>query len=176
VEPAAVIPALSDRGDPDRAEIRVDGVLDEAVWTRAPVSPTSPVSVVDGPRSVDSQCGLVLTHRDHFGVHAFEPRPGAARHATGPPSKRLHQFFLAFNDGRRVHVRSESFGVQADGALVEQGQVQGGGFMGGAASSANRRIRSDVFGRRATWSAGTLKQNRSRLPLPGGGYADLAAP
>ncbi|MDH4132419.1 MAG: carbohydrate binding family 9 domain-containing protein [Gemmatimonadota bacterium] len=125
------------------AEITVDGVLDEAVWRQAPIlTDFSQFQPVDGLPAVDSIEVRVWYSPTaiHFGVHAFEPH-GEVQ-ATLADRDRIFaddyiQFFLGtFNDGRQAFMFAVNpLGVQADGALVERGQVQGGGFMGGAASS-----------------------------------------
>jgi len=124
-------------------EIKVDGMLDEPVWARAPIlTGFSQFQPVDGVAAVDSIEVRVWYSPSaiYFGVHAFEPH-GEVR-ATLADRDRIFaddyvQFYLGtFNDGRQAFMFAVNpFGVQGDGALVERGVVQGGGFSGGAASS-----------------------------------------
>jgi len=124
------------------AEIVVDGVLDEPVWRQAAVlTGFSQFSPQDGIAAADSTQVLVWYSATaiHFGVRAFEPH-GTVR-ATLAERDRIAaddqvQFLIGtFNDGRQAAMFAVNpLGIQADGALVEQGN-RGGGLTGGAGSA-----------------------------------------
>ncbi len=123
---------------PPRAEMSVDidGVLDEPVWARAVVlSGFSQFAPVDGVPANDSTQVLVWYSPTaiHFGVRAFEAH--GAVHATLADRDRIFaddhiQILLGtFDDGRQATVFAVNpLGVQADGALVEQGGTRAGSF------------------------------------------------
>ena len=118
------------------AEIVVDGKLDEPVWSQAAIlNGFSQFSPQDGIAAADSTQILVWYSATaiHFGVRAFEPH-GTVR-ATLAERDRIgsddHIQFLigTFNDGRQAAMFAVNpLGIQADGALVEQGNRGGGGF------------------------------------------------
>ena len=118
------------------AEIVVDGKLDEPVWKQAAIlNGFSQFSPQDGIPAADSTQVLVWYSATaiHFGVRAFEPH-GTVR-ATLAERDRIgsddHVQFLigTFNDGRQAAMFAVNpFGIQADGALVEQGNRGGGGL------------------------------------------------
>ncbi|MBX7120117.1 MAG: carbohydrate binding family 9 domain-containing protein [Gemmatimonadaceae bacterium] len=125
------------------AEVVVDGNLTEPVWQQAAVlTGFSQFSPQDGIPAADSTRILVWYSATaiHFGVRAYEPH-GTVR-ATLAERDRISaddhiQFLIGtFNDGRQaVMFAVNPFGVQADGALVEQGN-RSGGFMSGGATAA----------------------------------------
>ncbi len=130
---------------PPRIEtvIRVDGILDEPVWSQAAVlDGFSHFQPIDGVPAEDSTEVLVWYSSTaiHFGIHAREPH--GVVHATLADRDRIFaddyvQLLLGtFDDGRQAYMFAVNpLGVQGDGSLVERGQVAGGGFMGGAAAA-----------------------------------------
>ena len=125
------------------ATMVVDGILDEPAWSQAAVlSGFSHFQPIDGVPAVDSTEVLVWYSSTaiHFGIHAREPHGEV--HATLADRDRIFaddyvQILLGtFDDGRQAYMFAVNpLGVQADGSLVERGQVAGGGFQGGAASA-----------------------------------------
>jgi hypothetical protein len=121
----------------------IDGTLDEAVWSRAAVlSGFSHFQPIDGAPAVDSTEILVWYSASaiHFGVRAREPH-GVVR-ATLADRDRIFaddymQFLIGtYNDGRQAFVFAVNpLGVQADGALVEQGVTAGGGLSSGSGAA-----------------------------------------
>ena len=118
------------------AEVKVDGVLDEGVWSRAAVlTGFSQFTPNDGVPAVDSTEVLVWYSATaiHFGIRAFEAHGEV--HATLADRDRIDaddnvQILLGtFDDGRQASMFAVNpFGVQADGALVETGSISGNGF------------------------------------------------
>ena len=139
-DPAAVYNGRAGRLDvrPPRleAELKVDGVLDEAVWGQAAVlTGFSQFTPVDGVPAADSTEVLVWYSASaiHFGVRAFEAH--GAVHATLADRDKIGaddnvQILLGtFDDGRQASVFGVNpLGVQSDGALVETGSTSGNGF------------------------------------------------
>ncbi|MCE9601095.1 MAG: carbohydrate binding family 9 domain-containing protein [Gemmatimonadetes bacterium] len=125
------------------AEIVVDGQLDEPVWKQAAIlTGFSQFSPQDGIAASDSTQVLVWYSATaiHFGVRAFEPH-GTVR-ATLAERDRIAtddqiQFLIGtFNDGRQAAMFAVNpFGIQADGALVEQGNRGGGGLTSSGSSA-----------------------------------------
>ena len=125
------IPRLED-------EVRVDGVLEEAVWQRAArLTDFSTYAPVDGTASTEPTEVLVFYSPSaiHFGVRAHAA-PGTVR-ATLANRDRLQTedqvriFLSTFNDGRQaLYFAVNPLGVQADGVLVEGSTALGGGFAG----------------------------------------------
>jgi len=125
------------------AEIVVDGVLDEPIWKRASIlTGFSQFSPQDGIPASDSTQVLVWYSATaiHFGVRAFEPH-GTVR-ATLAERDRIStddqvQFLIGtFNDGRQAAMFAVNpFGIQADGALVEQGNRSSGGLTSASSSA-----------------------------------------
>ena len=125
------------------AAIVVDGRLDEPVWKQAAIlNGFSQFSPQDGIAAADSTQVLVWYSATaiHFGVRAFEPH-GTVR-ATLAERDRIGsddqiQFLIGtFNDGRQAAMFAVNpFGIQADGALVEQGNRGGGGFTSAGTSA-----------------------------------------
>ena len=122
------------------AEPRVDGVLDEAVWTRAVrLTGFSQFSPRDGAATEDSTEVLVWYSPSaiHFGIRAFEPHGGAAAvRATLADRDRIsvddqvHILLGTFGDGRQATVFGVNpLGVQMDGAIIEQGVSRSQGFV-----------------------------------------------
>ncbi|MGH7525651.1 MAG: DUF5916 domain-containing protein [Gemmatimonadales bacterium] len=123
---------------PPRQEggVRIDGVLDEAVWGQAALlTGFSQFSPADGIPAADSTEVLIWYSPGaiHFGIRAFEAH--GAVHATLADRDRIAsddhvQILLStFNDGRQATVFAVNpLGVQSDGALVETGATQGNGF------------------------------------------------
>ena len=118
------------------AEVEVDGVLDEAVWSTAAIlTGFSQFTPVDGVAASDSTEILIWYSPTaiHFGVRAFEAHGQV--HATLADRDKIAsddnvQFLLGtFDDGRQASVFAVNpFGVQSDGALVETGATSGNGF------------------------------------------------
>ena len=127
---------------PPRLEgtIVVDGVLDEPQWKQAAIlTGFSQFTPVDGVAAADSTEILVWYSATalHIGVRAFD-KSGAV-HATLATRDQIFnddnvQLFLStFNDGRQAMVFAVNpFGVQADGAVNENGSSQCSGFSCGA--------------------------------------------
>ena len=125
------------------AEIVVDGSLDEPIWKRAAIlTGFSQFSPQDGIPASDSTQVLVWYSPTaiHFGVRAFEPH-GTVR-ATLAERDRIStddqvQFLIGtFNDGRQAAMFAVNpFGIQADGALVEQGNRSSGGLTSASSSA-----------------------------------------
>ncbi len=121
------------------AQINVDGVLDEPVWRDAAVlTGFSQYAPVDGLPAADSTQVLVWYSPTaiHFGIRAFQPKETVR--ATLADRDRISQddnvqvYLSTFNDGRQASVfMVNPLGIQADGTLVERGNITGGGFSGG---------------------------------------------
>ena len=114
-----------------RAEIKVDGELDEAVWNGAAVlTGFSQYSPVDGAAAEDSTEVLVWysDHEIHFGIRAFEPH-GAVNATLADRDKYFSNDFVqlfidTFNDKRRAFIFGVNpFGVQGDGVFSESPQT-----------------------------------------------------
>ncbi|HVT40851.1 MAG TPA: DUF5916 domain-containing protein [Gemmatimonadaceae bacterium] len=122
------------------ATIVVDGALNEPVWASAALlNGFSQYTPQDGIPAADSTQVLVWYSPTaiHFGIRAFQPRDQV--HATLADRDKISQddyiqiLLSTFNDGRQATVfMANPLGVQADGILVEQGTLQGGGFTSGA--------------------------------------------
>jgi uncharacterized protein DUF5916 len=118
------------------AQVKVDGLLDEAVWGDAALlTGFSQFSPSDGVPAADSTEVLVWYSPTaiHFGIRAFEAH--GAVHATLADRDKIAaddyvQILLStFNDARQATVLAVNpFGVQSDGALIETGSTQGNGF------------------------------------------------
>ena len=109
------------------AEIRVDGSLDEAVWSQAALlTGFSQYSPVDGAPANDSTEVLVWydDHAIYFGIRAFEPH-GAVNATLADRDKYFGDDFVhimldTFNDKRRSLIFGVNpLGVQGDGVLSE---------------------------------------------------------
>ncbi len=121
------------------AQVVVDGVLDEPAWREAAVlTGFSQYAPLDGLPAADSTQVLVWYSPNamHFGIRAFQPQ-GTVR-ATLADRDRISQddniqlYLSTFNDGRQATVfMVNPLGIQADGILVERGNITGGGFSGG---------------------------------------------
>jgi len=145
-EPAAAPTAYSGRANAIHAraprleaEVRIDGVLDEAVWARAVrLTDFSEFSPKDGLPAEDSTAVLVWYSPTaiYFGIRAYEPHGGRATvHATLADRDKISaddqiQIFLGtFGDGRQAMVFGVNpLGVQMDGTIVEQGVSRSQGF------------------------------------------------
>src|SRR5438105_15580708 len=145
-EPAAAPTAYSGRANAIHAraprleaEVRIDGVLDEAVWARAVrLTDFSEFSPTDGLPAEDSTAVLVWYSPTaiYFGIRAYEPHGGRATvHATLADRDKISaddqiQIFLGtFGDGRQAMVFGVNpLGVQMDGTIVEQGVSRSQGF------------------------------------------------
>jgi hypothetical protein len=122
------------------ADARVDGVLDEPVWSEAVrLTGFSQFSPNDGVAAEDSTEVLVWYSPTaiYFGIRAFEPHGGAAavrarladrdRIAT---DDQIQILLGTFGDGRQATVFGVNpLGVQMDGAIVEQGVNRSQGFI-----------------------------------------------
>ncbi len=113
--------------------IAVDGVLDEAVWTRAAVlTQFSSYNPVDGRPAQDSIEVRLWYAADaiHVGVRAWAP-PGTVRATLAERDKIANDDWVAisfdtFNDRRRAFTFAVNpLGVQADGIRSEQGGMPG---------------------------------------------------
>ena len=131
------------------ADDRVDGELDEPVWSQAALlTGFSQFSPQDGVAADDSTQVLVWYSATaiHFGVRAFE-RHGAPV-ATLADRDRIDaddqiQILLGtFNDGRQALVfGANPLGVQMDGAILETNRQQSQGFM---ATQSSARQQADL--------------------------------
>lgn len=120
--------------------VKVDGVLDEAVWSEAAVlSGFSHFQPIEGDAAEDSTEVLVWYSPTamHFGIRAREPHGEV--HATLADRDKIFsddivQLLIGtFNDGRQAFLFAVNpLGVQGDGVMVERGNVSGGGFAGGS--------------------------------------------
>ena len=110
------------------AQARVDGVLDDSVWTRAArLGGFSQFSPVDGLPAEQRTEVLVWYSPTalYFGVRAWA-EPGTVRAHLGDrdrgiiPDDYIELQLGTFNDGRQVFVfGANPLGVQADGTLIE---------------------------------------------------------
>jgi hypothetical protein len=123
--------------------IVIDGVMDEAVWSRAArltgFSHFQPIDQVAAEDSTEIRVWYGPT-AIYFGVRAREPHGEV--HATLADRDRIFaddyvQFLLGtFNDGRQAFLFAVNpLGVQADGVLVERGVTAQGGYTGGTGSA-----------------------------------------
>ncbi len=120
-------------------EVKLDGVLDDPVWGEASVlTGFSQYAPLDGLPAADSTQVLVWYSPTaiYFGIRAFQPKESV--HATLADRDRISQddnvqlYLSTFNDGRQASVfMVNPLGIQADGILVERGNITGGGFSGG---------------------------------------------
>ena len=116
------------------AEVAMDGILDEPVWTQAArLTGFSQYAPADG-RLAEQDTEVLVWYSPtalHFGVRA-KARPGTVR-ATLANRDRLAgedriEFYLGtYNDGNQALVFAVNpLGVQQDGTIVEQGRANGG--------------------------------------------------
>ena len=115
------------------ATVSIDGVLDEAVWSRAArLGGFTQYSPVDDRPAVQATEVLVWYSPTalHFGIRATA-EPGTVRaHLTDRDKGIIPDDYIeiqlgTFNDGRSAFVFAVNpFGVQADGALVEGNQTR----------------------------------------------------
>src|SRR5690349_18743536 len=121
-------------------ELRVDGTLDEPIWSRATrLTGFSEFSPNDGIPAEDSTQVLVWYSPNaiYFGIRAYEVHGGgAAVRARLADRDRITnddqiQIFLGtFGDGRQAVIFGVNpLGVQMDGAIVEQGVNRSQGFV-----------------------------------------------
>ena len=118
------------------AEVRIDGLLDEAVWAQAArLTGFSRYAPTDDVAADDSTHVLVWYSPSaiHFGIRAFA-EPGSV-HATLADRDKMYSddyigiFLGTFDDGRQATVfAANPLGVQGDGVMVESGRTSGGGF------------------------------------------------
>jgi len=123
--------------------VTIDGDLSETPWKAAAVlTDFSQYAPQDGVPAADSTHVLVWYSSTaiHFGVRAFQPREQVR--ATLTDRDRISQddhvqiLLGTFNDGRQATVfMVNPLGVQADGTLLERGNISGGGFGGGVAQA-----------------------------------------
>lgn len=122
------------------SEVRIDGVLDEAVWTRAVrLSDFSEFSPKDGLPAEDSTTVLVWYSPTaiYFGVRAYEIHGGrsAVRATLADRDKiatndQIQILLGTFGDGRQALVFGVNpLGIQMDGTIVEQGVSRNQGFV-----------------------------------------------
>ncbi|HSM60639.1 MAG TPA: DUF5916 domain-containing protein [Longimicrobiales bacterium] len=115
---------------PTRAEIRVDGILDETAWDDATVIPL-PFEVTPGenaPAPVGTDCRLTFDVENlYLGCRALDPDPDAIR-AYVVDRDRIdgHDQVLMtldpFNDQRRAfRFAVSALGVQSDAVVAQQG-------------------------------------------------------
>src|SRR5438477_3666954 len=117
-------------------QVKVDGVLDEAVWGEAALlTGFSQFSPSDGIPAADSTEVLIWYSPTamHCGIRAYEAH--GAVHATLADRDKIAaddyvQILLStFDDARQATVLAVNpFGVQSDRALSETGSTQGNGF------------------------------------------------
>lgn len=128
------------------SDVRIDGVLDEPVWSAAArLTGFSEFSPKDGLPAEDSTEVLVWYSPTaiYFGIRAYEPHGGpAAVRATLADRDKIStddqiQILLGtFGDGRQALVFGVNpLGAQMDGTIVEQGVNRSSGFI---VSSAGR--------------------------------------
>ncbi|MFL5614560.1 MAG: DUF5916 domain-containing protein [Gemmatimonadaceae bacterium] len=128
------------------ADIRIDGVLDEPVWSRAVrLTSFSEFSPKDGLPAEDSTEIRVWYSPTaiYFGVRAYEAHggPSAVRARLADRDKittddQIQILLGTFGDGRQALVFGVNpLGVQMDGTIVEQGVSRSSGFV---VSSAGR--------------------------------------
>ena len=128
------------------SDVRIDGVLDEPVWSAAVrLTGFSEFSPKDGLPAEDSTEVLVWYSPTaiYFGIRAYEPHGGpAAVRATLADRDKIStddqiQILLGtFGDGRQALVFGVNpLGAQMDGTIVEQGVNRSSGFI---VSSAGR--------------------------------------
>lgn len=125
------------------AEINVDGVLNEPVWSEAArLTGFSHFQPIEGVAAADSTEVLVWYSPTaiHFGIRAREPHGEV--HATLADRDRIFsddvvQILLGtYNDSRQAFMFAVNpLGVQGDGVMVERGNVAGGGFQSGTAQA-----------------------------------------
>ena len=118
------------------AEVRVDGVLDEAAWSQAAVlTGFSRYAPTDGVAADDSTDVLVWYSANaiHFGFRAYAA--AGTVNATLADRDKIYSddyigvFLGTFNNGREATVfASNPLGIQGDGIVVERGTSSGGGF------------------------------------------------
>jgi hypothetical protein len=147
--PAPEAPVYSGRGGQVQVAIprldesvAVDGLLDEAPWSRAArLTGFSQYSPVDG-RPAENETELLVWYSAtaiHFGVRA-RAAPGSVRAALADRDKidaddQVQLFLGTFNDGKQAWMFAVNpLGVQADGALTEGTSRSGNGFGGLEAS------------------------------------------
>jgi hypothetical protein len=128
------------------ADVRIDGVLDELVWSRAArLTNFSEFSPKDGVPAEDSTEIRVWYSPTaiYFGVRAYEAHggPSAVRARLADRDKitsddQIQILLGTFGDGRQAMVFGVNpLGVQMDGTIVEQGVSRSSGFV---VSSAGR--------------------------------------
>lgn len=118
------------------AEVKIDGILDEAVWRQAAhLSGFSRYAPTDDAAADDSTEVLVWYSPTaiHFGIRAYA-EPGTV-HATLADRDKMYTddyigiFLGTFNDGRQATVfASNPLGVQGDGVMVESGRSSSAAF------------------------------------------------
>ncbi len=118
------------------AEVRIDGHLNESVWSQAAVlTGFSRYAPTDGVAADDSTEVFVWYSASaiHFGIRAYA-QPGTVN-ATLADRDKIYSddyvgvFLGTFNDGREAVVfASNPLGIQGDGIVVERGASSGGGF------------------------------------------------
>lgn len=118
------------------AAITVDGVLDEPSWREAAIlTGFSQYTPVDRVAATDSTEVLIWYSPTalHIGVRAWDSA-GAVRATLAERDRignddQVQLFLSTFNDGRQATFFAVNpFGVQADGALNENGRTACGGF------------------------------------------------
>src|SRR5258705_2880516 len=109
------------------AQIRLDGVLDEADWARAtPVTDFRLVEVREGEVPVESTSVRVLIDesRIYFGIRCDNRQPGAVRASMAPRDQVTDQDHISihldtYRDFHRAYIFGVNpYGVQLDGILV----------------------------------------------------------
>ena len=118
------------------ADVRIDGILDEAVWRLAAhLSGFSRYAPTDDVAADDSTDVFVWYSPTaiHFGVRAYA-EPGTV-HATLADRDKMYSddyigiFLGTFNDGRQATVfASNPLGVQGYGVMVESGRSSSAAF------------------------------------------------
>ncbi|HEX2165961.1 MAG TPA: DUF5916 domain-containing protein, partial [Longimicrobiales bacterium] len=120
-------------------EVRIDGVMDEAVWSRAAVlEDFTQYEPADGRPAEERTIVRVWYAPDaiHFGIHAFDSRPAEIRAKRANRDEldgddRVTIFLDTFRDRRRAFFFAVNpFGAQQDGVRTE-GAASAGRTFGG---------------------------------------------
>ena len=120
-------------------DVRIDGVMDEEVWSRAAVlQDFTQYEPVDGRPAEERTVVRIWYAPDaiHFGIHAFDSRPGEIRAKRANRDDlngddRVTIYLDTFRDRRRAFFFAvNAFGVQQDGVRTE-GAASAGRTFGG---------------------------------------------
>jgi hypothetical protein len=126
------------------ANVQIDGVMDEEVWSRAAVlEEFTQYEPADGRPAAERTVVRVWYAPDavHFGIHAFDSRPDAIRAKRSnrddlDGDDRVTIFLDTFRDRRRAFFFAvNAFGVQQDGVRTEGAGSAGRTFGGNTDTS-----------------------------------------